>query len=66
MSDLIAFMANSEAEKMYYHQAMKQPDQNQFREAMVKDFNNHTDGNNFKLVTTKEVPTRTKIIYAIW
>ena len=51
---------------MYYHQAIIQPYQNQFRGSVVKDFNNNTNKNRWRVVSIKEVTTRTRIIYGIW
>ena len=42
MLDPIRFIAKYEADMMYYQQAKKKPFQKEFREAMVKEFNNHT------------------------
>ena len=66
MSYLIAFMENSEADTMYYHQAMIQLDRNQFRESMVKEFNNHTKRKHCKVVPMNDVTTVTRILYSIW
>ena len=38
MKDPIAFLANSDRDTMYYHQTMKQPDKEQFQQAMEKEF----------------------------
>ena len=40
--DPIAFLAKSDNDAMYYHEAMKQPDKVEFQEAMVKEFLDHT------------------------
>ena len=45
ISDPIVFITKYEAVKMYYHQAMKHPCQNQSMEEMFKKFNNHTKRN---------------------
>ena len=33
---------------------------------MVKEFNDHTEGNHWKIIPNKEVPTVTRILYAIF
>ena len=57
---------NSESDIMYYPQAIKYPDPNQFREEMVKYFNNHTGRNPWKVVPIEDVPAWTRILYSIW
>ena len=43
MRDPIAFLAKADKDTMYYHEAMQQPDKKQFKEAMVKEFIDHTN-----------------------
>ena len=66
MEDPIAFLASSSADTMYFHQAMKEPDAQQFRKAIVKEINAHIDGNHWELVPRSEVPEGARILPAVW
>jgi hypothetical protein len=39
MLNPIAFLTGSNEDTMYFHQAMKAPDRNQFKKAIVKEVN---------------------------
>jgi hypothetical protein len=41
MTDPIAFLAKTDKDTMYVHQAMKAPDRDEFVKAIVKEMNNH-------------------------
>ena len=45
---------------------MKQPDLKKSREAMVKEFNNNTERNHWKVVPIKEFLTGTRVLDDIW
>ena len=62
MPDPIKFIAKNDADTMNYYQPMKYPDQKKFMEKMVKDLNNHTEINHWKVLTVKEVTTGNKIL----
>jgi hypothetical protein len=66
MINPIAFLAKTDADTMYYHQAMRAPDRKQFVEAMVKEFNDHCDRGHWVIVPITEVPKGVKILDAIW
>ena len=51
---------------MYFHQAMKEPDEEEVVKAMVKEYNDHTDRRHWELVTKDQVPEEIKIIDSIW
>ena len=57
MKDPIAFLANMEKEKdtMYYHQAMKQEDKEQFQRAMENEFMEHTRRKHWELCHIDQV-----------
>ena len=63
MFDPIAFKATSNPDDMYYHQALKEPDKDQFLQAIVKEINDHIEGNHWQLIPISEVvPNGTKIL----
>jgi hypothetical protein len=45
MRDPIAFKASSDPDTMYYHQAIRAPDRDEFLKAIVKEINDHIEGN---------------------
>ena len=47
---------------MYLHQALKQPDKEEFLKAMVKEITTHQKRINWKVVPIKEVPENVKIL----
>ena len=51
---------------MYFHQAMKEPDKEEFVKAMVKEYNDHTERKHWELVTKDQVPEGTKNFDSIW
>ena len=68
MKDPIAFLANMEKEKdtMYYHEAMKQRDKEEFQKAMETEFKEHTRRKHWELRPIEQVPKGTKILDSIW
>ena len=70
MNNPIAFMAAStpqgDKDTMYFHQAMREPDSEQFQMAMIKEFKDHCTRNHWELAKVKNVPTGTRILDAIW
>jgi hypothetical protein len=47
MTDPIAFLAKADEDTMYFHQAMKAPDKEEFVKAIVKEMNDHIVANNW-------------------
>ena len=66
MFDPIAFKTTSNPDDMYYHQALKEPDKDQFLQAIVKEINDHIEGNHWQLIPKSEVPNGTKILDTVW
>jgi hypothetical protein len=50
MTDTIAVLANIDEATMYFHQAMKAPDRDEFLKAIVKEMNDHIVSKNWELV----------------
>ena len=58
--------ADSDPDTMYHHQAMQQPDREQFRKAMQKEMDDQMADGNFELVQRDKIPIGTKIFPAAW
>ena len=52
----LAFKAKSDPDSMYYHQAMQQPDKDEFKKAMRKELIAHHMEGNYKLVKKSKIP----------
>ena len=66
MTNPISFSASSDPDTMYYHQAMKEPDRQEFIKAMAKEFNDHCDRGHWKIILKTEVPKGQRILDAVW
>ena len=66
MMDPIAFKANGDPDNMYYHQAIRAPDKEDFMKAIVKEINDHINGNHWALIPREEVPKGEKILDSVW
>jgi hypothetical protein len=67
MTNPIAFLAQtSDPDTMYYHQAMKQPDRNEFVKAVIKEINDHVERKHWELIPIEEVPENTPILDSVW
>jgi len=68
MSDLIVFIGNKgdSDDTLYYYQAMSAPDKIKFQEAMLKEFNDHTDKQHWVPVLLTTLSFGTKVLDSIW
>ena len=66
MTNPISFKASSDPDNMYYHQAIKAPDKEEFMQAIVKEINDHIEGNHWALIPKEEVPKGEKILDSVW
>ena len=67
LNDPIAVMkATSDPDTMYHHEAMKEPDAQQFKIAMVKEVNDHSHRRHWTPVLRTDVPKGITILPAIW
>ena len=62
----VAYAASKDPDTMYYHEAMKEPDRDQFRQAMVNEVEAHTKNGVWVLLKKSEVPIGQKIIPSVW
>ena len=58
LDDPIAYLskASSDPDTMYMADAMKEPDARQFKEAMVKEIQDHTVRKHWKVIEKKDLP----------
>jgi hypothetical protein len=56
MEDPIAFAASSDPDTMYLHEAMKQPDRQQFIQAMIQEVTTHTERGHWEIMSRNDVP----------
>ena len=47
---MLAYKATSDPDTMYHHQAMKQPDWPQFRQAMRQEMDNQMEDGNYSII----------------
>jgi len=67
LDDPIAAMkATNDPDTMYHHEAMKEPDAEQFKLAMVKEVNDHTNRRHWVVVLRTDVPVGVTILPAVW
>ena len=66
LKEPLSFLSKTQNDTMYFHQAMKEPDREEFVKAMVKEYNDHTDRKHWELITKDQVPEGTKILDSIW
>jgi hypothetical protein len=62
----IAFHAEMMGDIMYLQQALRQPNEKEFVQAVIKEANGHLDCNNWTLRKQSEVPTDVQIAPSVW
>lgn len=63
---LTAMKASSDPDTMYYHEAMREPDAQEFKQAMVKEVNDHTNRKHWKVIRKEQVPEGEIILPSVW
>ncbi|KAG7349703.1 reverse transcriptase RNA-dependent DNA polymerase [Nitzschia inconspicua] len=66
LEDPIVFAASTNPDIMYRHEAMKEPDAPQFREAMVKEVTDHLKNRHFVVIPRSQVPKDEETMPAVW
>ena len=61
-----AYAATADPDTMYFHEAMKEPDKEEFIKAMRKEVESHTDNEVWELVPASNVPKGMKPLPAVW
>lgn len=62
----LAFSATSDPDTMYLHQALREPDREEFIKAMVKEVASQSKNGNWRVIKRKHVPSTAKILPAVW
>lgn len=63
---LLVYKASADPDTMYMHEAMREPDRNEFKKAMVKEVKDQMENGNFTIVKKSEVPKGKAILPAVW
>ena len=63
---LLAYKAVSDSDTLYYHQAMKEHDCEEFRDSMDKEVKDQYENGNFTVVHRSQVPEGQTILPAVW
>jgi hypothetical protein len=66
MRDSVAFLSATYEDTMYYHQAMRAPEKENFVEAIVKEVNYHITSNHWVLIPRYQVPTVITVLDSVW
>jgi hypothetical protein len=66
MKDPVAFMSSTDEDTMYFDQAMKAPDKQNFVEAIVKEVNDHITSKHWILIPRSKVPEGIKVLDSVW
>ena len=65
-NDALVMKAQVDPDTMYYHQAMREKDSDEFLKAMDKEIRDQCDNGTFDLVRRSEIPEGTKPLPAVW
>ena len=63
---LMAYKATSDPDTMYHHEAMREPDKEEFKQAMIKEVKDQMDNGNFSIIKISKVPKGKTILPAVW
>jgi Reverse transcriptase (RNA-dependent DNA polymerase) len=66
MEQPLAFVASTNPDVMYMDQAMKEPDSEQFHQAMLKEVKAHTDNGHWTIVRRDTVPHGVEVLPSVW
>ena len=66
LSNPIAFAARADPDIMYYHQAMKEPDHEQFRRSVLKEIQDHKTNQHWEVIPKQDFPPNTKLLDMVW
>ena len=66
MADPFAFAASSDPDTMYLHQAKREPDWANFKQAMKEEVRAHEDNKHWELIPKHQVPEGEQILPSVW
>jgi len=62
----MAWKMTADSDMMYLHQVLKQPDQQQFLEAMDEEIKAHTNGKPWEIIPGSQEPTSLMNLPMVW
>jgi hypothetical protein len=62
----ITLLAQTDADTMYWDQALKQPDAEQFIEAAIKEVSTHQQNGHWRVIPREDVPKENKVLDSVW
>jgi hypothetical protein len=62
----IAMVASSNPDVMYYDQAMKEDDAENFEQAMIDEVDTHTKNGHWEVVKRSQVPVGIRVLQSVW
>ena len=63
---LMAYAASANPDMMYLHEALHQPDWEQFLQAMREEVVSQTANNNWTIIKQSDIPADATILPAVW
>ena len=66
LSNPIRFTASADPDIMYYHQAMKEPNHEQFRRSVQKEIQDHEMNQHWEVISKQDLPPNTKLLDMVW
>jgi hypothetical protein len=66
LKEVFALAASKDPDTMYYHEAMREPDREEFKGAMKKEVEAHTKNEVWELIKKSAVPKGHKIMPSVW
>ena len=66
LQDPIAFMNSTSPDVLYFDQAMRQPDRDEFIKAIISEVNDHIDRKHWELIPRNQVPKNEKVLSSVW
>ena len=66
LSNPIAFAPSAAPDIMYYHQAMKEPDDELFKRSVLKEIRDHETNHLWEVIPKQKLPPNTKLLDMVW
>ena len=66
MLNPMAFLSTANKDTMYFDQAMRAPDSNEFVKAVIKEVNDHIERKHWELIPREQVPKGVKVLPSVW
>ena len=64
--DILAMTASTNPDTMYYHEAMREPDAEQFRATMRKEIDDQLNNRVLQLIRRDSIPSGAAVLPAVW